>query len=161
MRWPFRLNTRESSCALYLSTMPSSSSSISGSPTPRFGRCITTRFGPRRSTGSGGTRTSRSTTAMRVLSPKPPRREQLSGCTTTSCSWFRRCSGHCGQICASASSCTSPSHHRSCSCSCHGGDRYSKGFWAPTWWGSRCRGRRRISRGSLDESWAHRVPTPC
>ena len=37
---------------------------------------------------------------------------------------------------------------KSCFSSCRGGDRYSRGFWAPIWSGSRCRGRHRTSRAS-------------
>jgi len=56
-------------CALYLSTMPIQQFYL-GSPTPPFGRVSRRRSDPTFH-GSGGTRTCRSMTAMRVLSPEP------------------------------------------------------------------------------------------
>ena len=55
-----------------------------------------------------------------------------SGCTTTSCSWCRRCCARCDPTCGSASSCTSRSRRSSCSCSCRGAGRSSRGCSAPT-----------------------------
>ena len=56
------------------------------------------------------------------------RRARRSGCTTTSCSWCRRCCARCGPTCGSASSCTSRSRRPSCSCSCRGARRSSRGL---------------------------------
>ena len=52
----------------------------------------------------------------RARRPRSPRRARPSGCTTTSCSWSRRCCASCGPTCGSASSCTSRSRRSSCSC---------------------------------------------
>ena len=67
---------------------------------------------------------------------RPPRgwrrRAPPSGCTTTSCSWCRRCCAPCDPTCGSASSCTSRSRRPSCSCSCRGAGRSSRGCSART-----------------------------
>ena len=68
-----------------------------------------------------------------------------SGCTTTSCTWCRRCCARCGPTCASASSCTSRCRRRSCSCSCRGASRSSRACSAPTSSASSARSRRRTS----------------
>ena len=65
-------------------------------------------------------------------SPRPPPRSsrraaRSSGCTTTSCSWCRRCCASCGRTCRSAGSTTSPSRRWSCSPSCRGGAQIDRG----------------------------------
>ena len=59
--------------------------------------------------------------------PRSPPRAPRSGCTTTSCSWCRRWSASCGPTCGSAGSTTSPSRRSSCSPSCPGAARWSRG----------------------------------
>ena len=89
-----------------------SRSSTRASPTAPSGRSTTTSSPSRSSTGSGGTPTSRSTGGSPRRPPSWPPRTAWSGCTTTSCSWSRRCCASCGPTCASASSCTSRSRPR-------------------------------------------------
>ena len=115
-----------------------SRASTRGSPTPPSGRSTTTWWRSRSSTGSGGTPTSRSTGGSPTRPPTGPRRTPSSGCTTTSCSSSRRCCASSGPTCASASSCTSRSRRPSCSSSCRGAARSSRGCSAPTWSASSC-----------------------
>ena len=104
------------------------------------GRSTTTWSPSRSSTASGGTPTSRSTSGSPTRPPSSPTRARWSGCTTTSCSWCRRCCASCGPTCGSASTCTSRSRRPSCSSSCRGGARSSRGCSAPTWSASSCPG---------------------
>ncbi len=110
-----------------------SRSSTRASPTPPCGRSTTTSSPSRSSTASGGTPTSRSTSGSPSRPPRSPPRARRSGCTTTSCSWCRRCCASCGPTCGSASSCTSRSRRPSCSSSCRGAGRSSRACSAPTW----------------------------
>jgi len=80
-----------------------------------------------------------------VLSPEPPP-GAMSGCTTTS-AVGRRCSGPCGQICASASSCTSPFPPQELfSCSCHA-EIDTRRALGRRLVGSKCRGRGELLAG--------------
>ncbi len=76
----------------------------------------------------------------RARPPSSPTRAPWSGCTTTSCSWCPRCCASSGPTCGSASTCTSRSRRPSCSSSCRGGARSSRGCSAPTWSASSCPG---------------------